>query len=67
MGTMTEKKSADRRAVDALLSLHGISAGEDEVANLVDAYPGVRAAMESLRAMEGTRYEEPAVIFDPRW
>jgi hypothetical protein len=29
-------------------------------------YPATRAMVESLYAMPGVRYEEPAVTFDPR-
>jgi hypothetical protein len=56
----------DREIVEALLTLHGITPSEDEVAKLVEAYPGTRAAVQLLYTMDGVRYEEPAVTFDPR-
>jgi uncharacterized 2Fe-2S/4Fe-4S cluster protein (DUF4445 family) len=52
--------------VDALLALHGITPSEDEIAKLVEAFPATRAAVATLYTMEGVRYEEPAITFDPR-
>ncbi len=63
---MPETTPTDREIVEALLVLHGISPSEDEVAQLVEAYPATRAAVQTLYTMEGVRYEEPAVTFDPR-
>jgi hypothetical protein len=55
-----------RTVVEALLQQHGLSIPEDELDLLVQAYPARRAAVEALYALDGVRYEEPAVIFDPR-
>ena len=63
---MPETAPTDRQIVDALLTLHGITPSEDEVAKLVEAYPATRAAVATLYTMDGVRYEEPAVTFDPR-
>jgi hypothetical protein len=63
---MPENPPTDRQIVDALLTLHGITPSEEEIAKLVDAYPATRAAVATLYTMQGVRYEEPAVTFDPR-
>lgn len=52
--------------MEALLQQHGVSIPEDELELLVQAYPARRAAVEALYALDRVRYEEPAVIFDPR-
>jgi hypothetical protein len=56
----------DETTVRALLQLAGVTPSEEEVATMVAAYPATRAMVESLHAMLGVRYEEPAVIFDAR-
>jgi hypothetical protein len=56
----------DETTVRALLQLAGVSPSEEEVADMVAAYPSTRAIVESLHAMPGVRYEEPAVLFDAR-
>ncbi|MBD8605399.1 hypothetical protein IFT73_00915 [Aeromicrobium sp. CFBP 8757] len=58
--------SSDEVIVEALLHQHGLTVPADELALLVGAYPGKRAAVQALRALDGVRYEEPAVTFDPR-
>jgi len=63
---MSQTAPTDRQIVDAPLTLHGITPSEDEIAKLVEAYPTTRAAVATLYTMEGVRYEEPAVTFDPR-
>ena len=47
----------------ALLALAGLNPPEDEVAAMVAAFPASRALAESLHAMPGVRYAEPATVF----
>lgn len=49
--------------VRALLALHGLTPPEEEVAGLVEAFMESRAMVDSLRAMPGVHYAEPATIF----
>ena len=62
----TTTTPTDREIVEALLTMHRITPSEEEVAKLIAAYPSTRAGVESLYTLEGVRYEEPAVTFDPR-
>lgn len=56
----------DRTMVEALLAQHQVTPSPDEVAEFVRRYAGNRRLADSLASMPGVRYEEPAVIFDPR-
>lgn len=55
-----------REIVLSLLAQAGISPTPDEIDRLVDAYAETRAGAERLYTVPGVRYEEPAVMFDPR-
>lgn len=52
--------------VRRLLDRAGLSPAPDEVDQLVEAYEANRAEMAALYAIPGVRYEEPALVFDPR-
>ena len=56
----------DRTTVLALLQMSGLRPVDDEVDQMVEAYARIRAMVQVIYAMPGTRYEEPAVTFDPR-
>jgi hypothetical protein len=49
-----------------LLALHGIAPDTEEVAELRAGYATARSLMERLYQVEGVRYEDPALAFDPR-
>jgi hypothetical protein len=63
--TLSEKID-DNTTVRALLQLAGVTPTEAEVAEFVAGFASTRAMVDSLYAMPGVRYEEPAVIFDAR-
>jgi hypothetical protein len=63
---VTSAGHSDRTVVEALLQQHRLVVPTDELDLLVRAYPLRRAAVDALYALDGVRYEEPAVIFDPR-
>lgn len=63
---MTENTPTDAEIVGALLAMNGITPTAEEIEQLVTAYPGSRLGVDSLYAMPGVRYAEPAVTFDPR-
>jgi hypothetical protein len=54
----------DRDTVRTLLGAAGLEADADELAKLTEIYPAVRSMVESLYALEATRYEAPALVFD---
>ncbi|SDT28507.1 hypothetical protein [Microlunatus soli] len=56
----------DRAIVEALLAQHQVTPSPAEVTEFVRRYAGNRKLVESLASMPGVRYEEPAVLFDPR-
>jgi hypothetical protein len=51
--------------VRAMLTAAGLSPGPEEITSLVQAYARHKAGIESLYAIPETRYESPALIFDP--
>lgn len=51
--------------VRTFLAAAGLAPSEEEVAALVAAYPRHKAGIESLYAVAETRYESPALIFNP--
>jgi len=51
--------------VRTLLAAAGLTPSAEEIASLVDAYPRHKAGIESLYAIPETRYESPALIFNP--
>lgn len=62
---MSDPTHRDRQAVELLIAQHGITVPPDEVEMFVAGYARKRAAVASLYALEGVRYEEPAVVFAP--
>lgn len=51
------------RRVRETLTEAGFSLREEQIAVFVQAYPRIRAAADSLFAVEEARYEEPAVVY----
>jgi hypothetical protein len=60
------EKIEDGTIVRSLLQMAGVTPSEAEVADFVAGFAMTRAMVDSLYAMPGVRYEEPAVIFDAR-
>jgi hypothetical protein len=58
-------KVNDADVVSDLLATAGFEPPEDEVAKLVAVYPMIREMVGLLYSVEATRYESPALIFDP--
>jgi hypothetical protein len=56
----------DRTTVRALLQVSGLRPSGREIDQFVAAYPRIRAMVHAIYELPGTRYEEPAVTFDPR-
>ena len=56
---------SDGELVRAVLAAAGLEPGEDEIAELSDAYPALRAAVESLYRVPGMEEERPALSFEP--
>ena len=52
--------------VKALLDAAQLKVSDEELELFVRVYPGLRAGADSLYIPE-TRYEDPALIFDPSW
>ena len=50
--------------VRTLLSVAGLSPSEDEIAILVQAYPGHKAGIESLYAIPEVKYGAPGLVFN---
>jgi hypothetical protein len=61
-----ETMGDERTTVLALLEMAGLSPTEGEIDAMAADYPARRQMVASLYAMRGTRYEEPALVFDPR-
>jgi hypothetical protein len=55
----------DATTVRCLLDAAGFDPPADERAELVAAYPLVRAMVASLYAVDAARDEVPALVFDP--
>lgn len=51
-------------AVRAYLAAERFPASEDEVAALVDLYPGLRSMLDGLDELAGIQDAEPVVVFD---
>jgi hypothetical protein len=51
--------------VRTMLAVAGLEPSEEEISALISAYPRHKAGIESLYAIPETRYESPALIFDP--
>jgi hypothetical protein len=51
--------------VELLLARAGLPASGEEVGAFVRAYDQQLAAIESLYALQATRYESPALAFNP--
>jgi hypothetical protein len=51
--------------VELLLARAGLPVSADELVAFVAAYEQQLAAVESLYAVEATRYESPALAFNP--
>jgi hypothetical protein len=49
--------------VRTLIGAAGLSPSEDEMTDLVAAYPGFKDGIESLYAVLETRYASPGLIF----
>jgi hypothetical protein len=62
---MTERID-DSTIVRSLLQMAGVSPTESELAEFTAGFVGARAMVDSLYAMPGVRYEEPAVTFAAR-
>ncbi len=58
---MTDAESTVR----TLLAAAGLSPSEEEIAQMVAAYPDHKAGIESLYAIPAVRYESPGLIFSP--
>jgi len=56
---------AEKKVRD-LLTEAGFTLREDQIATFVAVYPPLRAAADSLFAVQEARYEEPAVIYPAR-
>jgi hypothetical protein len=52
--------------VRTMLGEAGLPVTEEEIAVLVGTYADFKAGVESLYAVRGSRYESPALHFDPR-
>jgi hypothetical protein len=63
---MPDSEIDDRTTVLALLRMTGLTPTDKEIDRMVEGYPMTRAMVDSLYAIPGVRYEEPAVTFDPR-
>jgi hypothetical protein len=63
---VTASPHTHRTVVEALLQQHRLAVPAEELNLLVQAYPARRAAVQALYELDGVRYEEPAVIFEPR-
>lgn len=64
---MIESQPTDiETTIKALLDAAGLRVSEDEFQLFVRIYPAMRAGADSLYLPE-TRYEDPALIFDPAW
>jgi hypothetical protein len=51
--------------VRALIAAAGLTPSEAELAALIAGYPELRARMDGMYALAETRYESPALVFDP--
>lgn len=51
------------RTVRALLLAAGLTVSDNEFAELVDAYPAHRAALDALYTIPAAKEEEPQLIF----
>lgn len=63
---MSANSHSALETVTMLLQMRGITPSDKEIAHLATAYPAAREIVETLYAMPGVRYEEPAITFDPR-
>lgn len=59
-------ESDDRTVVLTMLAKTGLEPSVEEIDRLVAGYPTTRAMLDMLYNIPGTRYEEPALTFDPR-
>jgi len=57
--------SDSTQIVALMLARAGLPAGTDEVKELVKAYDQQLAGIESMYTVEATRYESPALAFNP--
>jgi hypothetical protein len=63
---MTDSLDSARAMVEAALGAAGLSPDPAEVDRLIRSWPRLAAGIESRYTVEGVRYEEPALIFDPQ-
>ena len=63
---MPAPENDTRAIVHQLLGRAGLSPLPDEVDQLVEAYESNREELAGIYALTGVRYEEPALVFDPR-
>lgn len=63
---MADEEHHTRSSVLALLTMHGLQPGTEDLEAVIASFQPIRAAVDLLYEMRGVRYEDSAVNFDPR-
>lgn len=62
---MSTSEAAAVAAVRALFIAAGLPASDAEIAGIATGYPGMRAGIDALYSVPGSRYADPALRFHP--
>ncbi len=62
----TSQPTNTETTVKAMLDAQGLKVSDEEFQTFVRIYPAMRQGADSLYIPE-TRYEDPALIFNPEW